>query len=45
MKKEKAFVEREEDQFNIKEHIISSLIIGGGLVLIVLIIAVVLSIV
>lgn len=45
MKKEKAFVEREEAQFNIKEHIISSLIIGGGLVLIVLIIAVVLSIV
>lgn len=45
MKKEKAFVEREEAQFNIKEHIISSLIIGGGLVLIVLIITVVLSIV
>lgn len=45
MKKEKAFVEREETQFNLREHIISGLIIGGGLVLIVLMIAVVLSIV
>ena len=45
MKKEKPFKEREEAKFNLKEHIISGLIIGGGLVLIVLMIAVVLSIV
>lgn len=45
MKKEKAFVEREEAQYNIKEHIISGLVIGGGLVLIVLMIVAVLSII
>ena len=45
MQKEKAFVEREEAQYNIKEHIISGLVIGGGLVLIVLVIVVVLSII
>ena len=45
MKKEKAFIEREEAQYNIKEHIISGLVIGGGLVLIVLMIVAVLSII
>lgn len=45
MKKNKPFVEREEGNYNIKEHIISSLILGFALVIIVVIIAIILSIV
>lgn len=45
MKKKKIFIEREEANYNIKEHIISSLILGFALVIIVVIIAIILSIV
>lgn len=45
MKKKKTFIEREEGNYNIKEHIISSLILGFALVIIVVIIAVILSVI
>lgn len=45
MKKKKTFIEREEGNYNIKEHIISSLILGFALVIIVVTIAVILSVI
>lgn len=42
MKKEKAFVEREEAKYNIKEHIMSGLIISGLIVIVLMIVKLIL---
>lgn len=45
MKKKKPFIEREVASYNIKEQLISGIVLGLGLVIIVVTIAIILSIV